>query len=335
MKNEKAHLVSSLIDILICYLDERGLGEGELKIQLSELAQAPRLSSEDLSSALQAIYQLDPVPALGLRIGLMAKPQHFGLVGYLLTSCGTLSQALIRYGRFQTLVLSDLKSVVKKEGSAVRFHWQLSAEKNPLAYEFSAAVFIKLYQTLINSSVAPACVGLPVPEPCDRHIYEAILGCPLEFNAPMLHVDVPAQLMLENISTRDPQLLRIFDSQAKAMLGQHENKSNGFEAFLQQLKQQLQEAMKDGDTRASTVAKNMGLSLRSLYRKLSVNGHSYRTVLADSRRRLAKQYLADLSLSPTEIALLLGYSEQSAFIRAFKEWTGQTPGEYRMALPSS
>ncbi len=332
MKNETSHLVSSVIDIVICYLEERDLGENKLITQLSQLAKAPRLSARDLSKALQEVHALDPVPALGLRIGLMAKPQHFGLVGYLLTSCSTLSQALIRYGRFQTLVLSDLKSVVKKEGNAVRYHWQLTAEKKPHAYEFSVAVFIKLYQNLIGKALAPARVGLPVPAPIDCHIYDVILGCPVEFNAPSLYVDVPSHLMLEKISTRDAYLLRILDEQAHALLGQNETKADSFEPFLEQLQKQLLVAMKDGDTRASTVANTMGLSLRSLYRKLSDNGHSYRTILADSRRRLAKQYLADLTLSPSEIALLLGYSEQSAFIRAFKEWTGQTPGEYRMTL---
>ncbi|WP_404840868.1 helix-turn-helix transcriptional regulator [Alkalilimnicola ehrlichii] len=74
------------------------------------------------------------------------------------------------------------------------------------------------------------------------------------------------------------------------------------------------------------------LPLRTFYRQLRTAGYSYRGLLAHTRHTLARQYLADPALAQTDVALLLGYSEQSSFIRAFRSWTGTTPGAYRAGL---
>lgn len=330
MTLEKAYLPATFLDTLSAYLDERCLSAPALRNLLLSLGEQQRVGHRQFAELLQRIYELDPVPALGLRVGLMAKPEHFGLVGYMLASCSTLGQALIRYGRYQSLVLTDLKAEVAVYQGAARHQWMLHDTRNPLSFEFSAGVFITLYQNLINEPVAPASVGLPVAEPADARIYQALLGCPVRFNTPSIRVDIPKPLMLRRIATQDHYLLNIFDQQAQAILGQNQQpNTEPFDDFLETLQQQLLIAMKDGDTRAETVAVRMGYSLRSFYRLLNDNGHQYRGVLATVRRRLAVRYLADAALSPSDIALLLGYSEQSAFIRAFKSWMGVTPGEYR------
>lgn len=331
MTQQHAYLPASFVDILIRYLDERHIAAPELRPTLVELAQVRHLDTVLFSQLMDQMHQLDPVPALGLRIGRLAQPQNFGLVGYLLTSCSTLGQALIRYGRFQTLVLTDLTTQVEVQGNAVSHQWLLRGTDNPLSYEFSAAIFINLYQSLISKTIAPIRVGLPFAKPADARIYEAILGCPVEFGTRTLRVDIPAHLTRMTISTSDPYLLRMLDQQAEALLHQEAQENESFEEFLRQLQQLLLIAMRDGDTRASTMAAKMNYSLRSFYRKLSEHGYSYRSVLADTRRRLAKRYLADPALTPADVALLLGYSEQSAFIRAFKDWMGMTPGDFRQS----
>lgn len=326
---DDAYSPSSFIGILIRYLDERGLEAPALKKRLDKLAANPRMACGDFAAALQAIHELDPVPALGLRIARMAKPENFGLVGYLLTSCSTLKQALIRYGRFQTLVSSNLNTEVQLKNDVVNHHWQPRPGESALSCEFSAAIFISLYQSLIGKLIAPVSVGLPGPKPTHTDIYEALLGCPVVFDCEQIQVDIPAHVLLLNISTSDPYLLKLFDRQAEAILNQQSEPSETSEQFIQSLQQHLLIAMKDGDTRASTIATQLGYPLRSFYRKLSEYGYSYRSILADTRQRQAKRYLRDAALSHAEVALLLGYSEQSAFIRAFKSWTGTTPEIYR------
>ena len=83
-----------------------------------------------------------------------------------------------------------------------------------------------------------------------------------------------------------------------------------------------------GDNRGE-LARRLHLSERTLQRRLADEGSSYQQLLNDTRRQLAERYLRDGQLAATEIALLLGYSEPSVFFRAFRQWTGLTPGEYR------
>lgn len=99
--------------------------------------------------------------------------------------------------------------------------------------------------------------------------------------------------------------------------------------FVRELQQKLTTALQGGDASASTLARQMNSSLRSFYQQLARHGLRYRAVLADTRFKLARMYLADQRLSVADVALLLGYSEQSAFTRAFRGWSGETPAAYR------
>jgi AraC-like DNA-binding protein len=330
------YIAKGFVDVLIRHQQARDIHSPALERQLQQLSQETRVDAKRFSDALEQIHQLDPIPALGLRIGLMAKPENFGLVGYLLAACSTLKQALIRYGRFQTLVLSELEAVTIKQHQAISFRWQIHPSNNPHVYEFNVGVFISLYQHLIDQPVPPVSVALPIATPQDTHLYEALLGCPITFNASHLQVDIPAQLMLKTISSRDPFLRRLLDQQASTQLSAKNgtkdgDKTDDFFEFLERVQQEIHIAMKDGSPHAQTVAERMGIPLRSFYRKLSEQGYQYRALLADLREKQAKYYLTHTELTPSEIAILLGYSEQSAFIRAFKGWVGVTPGEFRLS----
>jgi len=81
---------------------------------------------------------------------------------------------------------------------------------------------------------------------------------------------------------------------------------------------------------AAGIARMLGLSERTLRRHLQAEGASFADVVSAVRQELALHYLADAGLGLMEIALLLGYSEQSSFTAAFKSWTGLPPGEYRL-----
>lgn len=93
--------------------------------------------------------------------------------------------------------------------------------------------------------------------------------------------------------------------------------------------------MPEGDAALATVAAALHVSVRTLQRRLHACGQTWQQVLDRSREELARQYLADHGLSLTDIALLLGFSEQSAFTRAFKRWRGQTPAQVRKRLRST
>jgi AraC-like DNA-binding protein len=87
--------------------------------------------------------------------------------------------------------------------------------------------------------------------------------------------------------------------------------------------------MRAGDLKLARVAKQMAMSARTLQRQLKERGVDFKQLTDATRRRFAVNYLKDRKNTLTEVAFLLGYSELSAFNRAFKRWTGSTPLDYR------
>jgi AraC-like DNA-binding protein len=327
------HIPSGFIETLQAYARERSLPAGRLLDEMSLDLESPGVGALCFCELLESLRQLDPVPALGLRLGLSAQPSQFGVVGYMVSSCGTLGQALARYHRYQGLLQAGLSSRARLQDGVLYMRWTQAVANTPLASEFSLAVFVSLCQALIGRAITPLRAGLPFARPRDSGVYQVLLGCPVDFDCDAIELAIPAHLLALPISSKDPYLLRLLEQQAQALLRQHPRAAHGEAgSFYSQVQDQIVESMKNGDVGADAVAHALGCSLRTFYRQLRAAGYSYRGLLAHTRHTLARQYLADPALAQTDVALLLGYSEQSSFIRAFRSWTGMTPGEYRMHL---
>lgn len=330
--NKNKDLPSGFVETLHNYLQERELPAAGLLSELEDVLQLPSVSAQRFCELLETVWQLDPVSALGLRLGLAGQPRQFGVVGYLVSSCGTLGQALARYHRYQGLLRAGLTSRAWLRDGVLYMRW--TAADTPLACEFSLAVFISLCQALIGRTVTPVRAGLPLPRPAEVGVYQALLGCPVDFDRRSIELALPAHLLALPISSKDPYLLRLLEQQSQALLNQQFEFVGGQQVgpFFSRVQEQLVESMKNGDVSAQAVAQALGSSLRTFYRQLRAAGYSYRGLLAQTRYTLARQYLADPIQTQTDVAFLLGYSEQSSFIRAFRSWSGMTPGEYRAQL---
>ena len=116
------------------------------------------------------------------------------------------------------------------------------------------------------------------------------------------------------------------------MLEKERDQEQSFEA---QVIEEIAKLLSGGVPQLSEVAKNMGLGGRTFQRRLSERGHSFQSLTDESRRKLAQQLIQSSNYSFSEIAFLTGFSEQSAFSRAFKRWSGQTPKAYRSGLRDS
>ncbi len=320
------YISCALADTLRDYIDKNALHAPDVLEALAPFSSSQRMPILLFWRQLERLQAVHPVSALGLRIGRCAKPQHFGVVGYLAASCHSLGQALMRYRRFQRLLVSNLDVRVSQHGEVIRYSWgQGEHHTTPMASEFGVAAFVNLYQALIGQAIAPTAIEIPYARPPQPSIYEVLMGCPVRFEAPCHALEMPASLLAMRISSSDPYLRGLFDQQAQAMLAQQPRP----ERFLEQLQQQMMVALQEGEPSAAVLAGRMNCSLRSFYRQLALHGLRYRTLLGDVRFKLARMYLADPRLSLAEVALLLGYSEQSAFTRAFRAWSGDPPQRYR------
>ena len=324
-------LPAAFLEPVLSYAQERELPAAELSDAVRLALASPSVPALNFCEYLERLWALDPVPALGIRLGLACRPRDFGVVGYMVSACGTLGQALLRYHRYHELLQSGLVSHSRIEGGGLHMSWTQAVANTPRASEYSLAAFVSLCQALIGRPIKPIRAGLPFAAPTDAGVYRALLGCPVDFDCDAIKLSIPAHLLALPITSKDSYLLRLLEQQAQALLHQRPQAADDEAGnFFARVQEQIVEAMKNGDASAEAVAKAVGVSTRSFYRLLSRAGYSYRGLLAHTRHSLARQYLADPALAQTDIALLLGYAEQSSFIRAFRGWTGMTPGEYRL-----
>ncbi len=127
------------------------------------------------------------------------------------------------------------------------------------------------------------------------------------------------------IKTADSGLLKILERYCREILGRRP----AAPTLVYQVRELIADLLTTGEPNIDTVAAALNMSSRTLERRLRAEGLAYRQVLDELRQQLAERYLADKRLGLAQITYLLGYSEPTAFNRAFRRWTGATPTQYR------
>jgi AraC-like DNA-binding protein len=276
---------------------------------------------------LHAVAAQDLRPALGLAIAKRVQPAHVGLLAYLGLSCATLGDALLQLQRYHRLAYDGSTLYVRQVGTNIEISWGMEAGcPGQLVDETAVGLFYQIVSQLMHPHrlklESLAFINAP---PLRKQPYYDFFGCPVYFEAPRTSIVLSIAHLSTPLSRPDSALQAILDQQAGALLAtlpRHDE-------FDRQLQGLLVEAVHIGQVGIEHVAAGMGLSVRALQRRLAQRGSSYQQRLDQVRWTLADQYLQDQGLGLADIALLLGYSEQSAFQRAYKQWTGKTPHQVR------
>lgn len=158
-----------------------------------------------------------------------------------------------------------------------------------------------------------------------RDLRAALPGVTLRFGQSMDAVLFDPQVASQPIVGADEVLLHILEQHAQLLLEQ----SPGEDELYSRVEQAVAQSLHGGQPRVTQVARSLGMGERTLQRRLSERGLTFNDVVDQVRERLARQNVARDGVTLTEVAFLLGYSESSAFIRAFRRWTGETPRAYR------
>lgn len=308
------------------YLDAQHLPAPACRAALDAWAPDSRIPLADWIELLRAIADVKPGPALGLTIGQHIAPRHAGVMGYIGLSCDTLGEALLRFERYHRLVYDGNPASMFVHGDVVSLSWGIEhGLPGQLADETAVAAFTTIVRQLVHDRLSPTAVNFVNAAPDDITPYTDFFGCPVTFGGSLTHVTFPVSFLARQIRHSDPGLRVLLESQAEALLRALPS-SDGFE---QGLKEALVRCLHNGTPTLEAVSDRLAMSVRTLQRRLQDKDLNFQQLLDRTRAELARGYLLDGTLSLSEIALLLGYSEQSAFNRAYKRWTGQTPGALR------
>jgi AraC-like DNA-binding protein len=284
-----------------------------------------RISPAQFCVAWAELIRATGNPQIALDIAKSTPPGAFGIVEYVCRASPTLGDALRQWVRYLNL-LDDAVEValaIDDDRAYLRVVRESEAPA-PASHELCFALVAKYASELSTVPLRPIAVEFVHPAPGDPAPYRAFFGAPVTFSAAETQLVLPRSALASHLVSADPSLLAILTRAADDI----QRKTTSEPLVTAQVKRVLRDALRTDDANVEHVAKQLGLTTRSLQRRLKDENTSFQTVRESIRRELATRYL-DENLSIAEISFLLGFSEPSAFFRAFKRWTGLTPLESR------
>ena len=263
---------------------------------------------------------------LGLHVAEHAELGTFDVHFYAMVSSPTLGAAFERVCRYQRLIHETSHVRLEQSGDlAVLSHRLTGGMAAPRqTAELLLAAWVRTGRAATRTSWRPAEVRFAHRAPHDAREQERFFGAPLRFATGENALVLPAALLDLPCHRTDPSLLSLLDRYAADRLG-----GAGAATFADRARAALAEELQAGHATAHGLAARLKVSVRTLHRSLAAEHTSFRRLLDQLRLDIAKRHLTEDRVSVAEVAFLLGFSELSAFHRAFKRWTGRTPVTFR------
>lgn len=268
-------------------------------------------------------------PNFGLRTGERAGHAAVNMAGMFLAASATLGEGFERVFRFYR-VMNDAQTVHWEATPDFLGAW-LTVREVPYAVprhatEFAFAWSVVTARAVTGVDLAPTLVAFEHEPPADRAEHDALFRCPVRFNQHRSEVRFDPAVAALPVRTADPALVEILESHARAVLTRLPTK----QGIVPRVRDAAARALPTGAA-LEDIAASLRLSPRSLQRRLRDEGTTYADVLDEVRRALALDALRDPARGAAEVGFALGFSDPSAFHKAFVRWTGSAPGAWRRA----
>ncbi|MEB0079111.1 AraC family transcriptional regulator [Pseudomonas sp. CCI3.2] len=303
----------------------------ELGLDYSDLDNPDaRFPQDSLTRLWQRAVALSGNPAIGLNMAKVVRPGSFSVAGYALMSSQTLKDGFSRLVRYQRIIAesADLSFRLLAEGYALilTVHGDHLPPTRQSA-EASMASVLAFCSWLTGRTLQPRQVLIQGDPPKNMEPYKQAFHAPMTFNAPYDALVFDRADMDAPLPTANEAMAQLHDRFAGEYLARFSESR-----VTHQARQVLCRLLPQGEPKREMVAQRLHLSQRTLQRRLQEEGTSFQTLLDDTRRELAEQYLAQPQMTLLEIAYLLGFADPSNFFRAFRRWFDATPGEYRARI---
>ncbi len=295
-----------------------------------------RVRAEDYFQLLEIIAESEwPELRFHMRVCANMRCEEFGAVGLALKSAPTLRHGFKRMGRYARLYnkASDF-SVEENEDIYCWTHRRPEPVRlgNFLSNEAALATFLTLCREASGSDLTPVLVEFAHRREGGTASLAEHFGIEPEFGA---EVD-KMQFSLEDVDRPNPVgdagIWKFFSDHLEQMLPPSVTEQD---RLARQVIEEIASMLSDGVPQLADVAARLGMGTRTLQRRLAEGGRNYLKLVSVAQRELAQELVKETGYSLSEIAFLTGFSEQSAFTRAFKRWEGLTPGAFRQEQRTS
>jgi AraC-like DNA-binding protein len=289
-----------------------------------------RYPAKEASLAWMRASELLDDPAFGLTIAEVWHPSDFHALGCAFMASSTLRDALNRLVRFNPVVYDLVSYSLAEHGARMKLSYNPVHGKldEPAILEDTRwAVVLDACRRVFGANLNPLEVTFWHSRPASgMDAFLDYFRCPLHFGEPVASMTFPTELLDRQLPAANRELALALDLTLSDYLAKLRH-----DDIVSRTKLAIADNLPSGNLSSGAVAAGLYMSPRSLQRKLLTKGTSYRKLVNAVRRELAESYLAKDDIAPGEVSYLLGFSSQASFSRAFKRWTGLSPGAFRGA----
>lgn len=271
-------------------------------------------------------------PALGLHMGDSQSLSAFQVVGFLASHCRTIREGLDVFFRYHRIVSDCPASYLVERGdeSVLIYNFPRTTPRcSQLRAEFGMTRLFRIAQMFLRVGATPRQVWFEHAAPSYAAEYTRIFGDVMVlFNQPSTSLVMPTAALDTVQLHPNPQLFQVLKAQADAQLSE----LDAGQGLARKIHQLVVHHFTDMEPDMDTMARRLGMSARSLRRRLQEEGTSFGEVVGTAMGELSRNVLREKHTTIQEAAFRLGFSEVSSFHRAFKRWTGMTPTQFRASL---
>jgi AraC-like DNA-binding protein len=264
----------------------------------------------------------------GLRLGSSRDLHDGGLIAYVVLNSSTLMDALENLRRYFRVVGEGEEFEIERGGPHVTLRFrETDPRQRGLRHnsDYIAALLVRACRDLTRRRISPLRAEFIHRRPNARIAYADLLGCPVRFDADWDALVWPAETMQLKVVDADDRLLRALQGACRRILGPVPKKQD----LVRDVRELIVDRLAKGGASFDDIARELGMSDKTLERRLAERDTSFSKLLDDIRCDLAKRYLVDTDSHLGQLAYLLGYSEPAVLVRAFRRWTGTTPMQFR------
>jgi len=331
-RERRASMSSRLVVPIVTHLEREGHDPGELLrragLSLAELTSSgSRVAHERVMRFWELSVAETGDRALGLHVAERVEPGVMDLIEYLARCSRTLGEALARTSAYFRLLHDRVEFAVVEQGeqAVLRNLVPPGLATHPAYVENALASAVVMARRMTSEPIDVLAVYFRHEAPAETAPYREVFRGPVRFGAPVDAAVVARACLDAPLREADSALAAILERHVRMLLGDGANAPT----LQGRIARLLAPELAGGRPGSAPIARRLAMSPRTLRRLLREEGTTFRDVVGEVRRELAFRYLRDPEVPIGEVAFLVGFSDANAFHRAFKRWTGRTPGEFR------
>ncbi len=267
-------------------------------------------------------------PGFSVRVGQEMKIEDYGVLGLSWRTCSWAGEIFERSERYFKLLSNTYVFEVKKrvDQSQILLHREPHRRGLELSNEATLSATVVVLQAMTETDIAPTQVTFKHGPPKDLSSYQKAFKCSILFHQAFYSITYKTSDLETRTAKADTSINKFLVERVAEETKGIELNANKISADVEAL---IKDALPSGIPGIAQISQHMGMSNRTLTRRLAKNGVSFRDLIKKTQEELSKNLLKNSKRSIAEIAFETGFSEQSAFNRAFKRWTSLSPTEFR------